>query len=55
LEKYKNVDMVKQFSCSLHIFHKKCLEYWLEKSNYCPLCKYDLMDDVRIDEEVNQA
>ncbi len=50
LDKFKQSDLCKQFSCSEHIFHKHCLESWLNKSNYCPLCKHDLMDDIIIED-----
>lgn len=25
-----------------HVFHKKCLEEWMKKSNICPLCREDI-------------
>lgn len=28
-----------------HKFHKKCLETWLERSRFCPLCRRDIGDD----------
>ena len=49
LEKFKGTDVVKQFACGQHIFHKKCLINWLKKSNICPLCKYDLMNGIAKD------
>ena len=45
LQEYKGADIIKEFPCN-HIFHKKCTLKWLEKSNVCPLCKYDISDDV---------
>ena len=46
LQKFKGTDIIKEFCCK-HIFHKKCLLKWLQTSNFCPLCKYNLMDDIK--------
>ena len=46
LENFKGTDIIKEFSCK-HIFHKKCLLKWLEKSNNCPLCKHNMAEDIK--------
>ena len=43
LNDFKPDDLLIRFSCKEHIFHKKCLLIWLEKSNLCPLCKKSLL------------
>ena len=43
LLEFKGEDILIRFSCKEHIFHKKCLCTWLEKSDICPLCKKSLI------------
>ena len=45
LLKYRGSDIIKEFPCN-HIYHKDCILKWLKKSNICPLCKYDITEDV---------
>ena len=45
LSKYIGTDIIKEFPCK-HIYHKNCLLKWLKKSNLCPLCKYNIKNDV---------
>jgi len=47
LEKYKGNDVIVEFSCECHIFHEKCLYEWLQKSEICPLCKHNLMEEIQ--------
>ena len=54
LFKYKKPDIIKEFPCN-HVFHKNCILKWLEKSNICPLCKYDITDDVNKIELKNES
>ncbi len=46
LDEFIGTDMIKSFNKCGHIFHKKCLLDFLKKSNYCPICKHDLEDDI---------
>ena len=44
--------MILEFNCKEHFFHKDCLKEWIKKSEYCPLCKFDLLHEYRkIDED----
>ncbi|MCQ2819445.1 MAG: hypothetical protein MJ252_19455 [archaeon] len=43
LSDFIGTDIVKQFSCDQHIFHKRCLLNWLKNSDKCPLCKESIM------------
>ena len=43
LNEFKEEEILIRFSCKEHIFHKKCLCTWLEKSDICPLCKKSLI------------
>jgi len=37
LEEMKEDDLVTIIYCS-HIFHKYCIDLWIEKKRFCPLC-----------------
>ncbi|XP_015379001.1 PREDICTED: E3 ubiquitin-protein ligase RNF181-like, partial [Diuraphis noxia] len=41
---YQPNDEALNMPCN-HIFHENCLKTWLEKSNFCPLCKFELKTD----------
>ena len=45
LVKYQKPDILKEFPCN-HIYHKNCILKWIKNSNKCPLCKYDITNDV---------
>ncbi|NP_001155404.1 RING finger protein 181-like [Acyrthosiphon pisum] len=44
LSQYQLNDKALNMPCN-HIFHENCLKTWLEKSNFCPLCKFELKTD----------
>jgi hypothetical protein len=48
LECFKAPDNLIEFACREHVYHKTCLKEWIKKSNTCPLCKYDLMNDYEL-------
>mmetsp|Transcript_1535 Transcript_1535/g.1729 ORF Transcript_1535/g.1729 Transcript_1535/m.1729 type:complete len:228 (+) Transcript_1535:41-724(+) len=43
-ENYKHDDSVLQLPCN-HYFHKDCLMPWLNQTNTCPLCRFELPTD----------
>ena len=43
LNDFKPNEFLIRFSCKEHIFHKNCILTWLDKSNFCPLCKKSLL------------
>ena len=43
LEEFKSGDNIKKLNCT-HIFHKECLEPWLNDNNRnCPMCRTDIL------------
>ncbi|KAJ8665263.1 hypothetical protein QAD02_006925 [Eretmocerus hayati] len=44
LRDFEKGNIAKSLPCK-HTFHKECIEPWLEKTNSCPLCRYELPTD----------
>ena len=42
LEEFKEDDIIKKLNCN-HIFHKDCLEPWLNNNRNCPLCRQNII------------
>ena len=42
LEKFKEKENLIKLNC-FHIFHKNCLDIWLEKNKKCPICKNEFV------------
>ena len=43
LEDFKTGDEIKKLNCT-HVFHKECLEPWLNNNNRnCPMCRTDII------------
>ena len=43
LEEFKTGDNIKKLNCT-HVFHKECLEPWLNNNNRnCPMCRTDIL------------
>jgi len=47
LYEYEVNDKALSMPCN-HMFHENCLKTWLERSNFCPLCKFELKTDNEI-------
>mgnify|MGYP001166723081 CR=1 FL=1 len=42
LDEFKDGDTIKKLNCN-HIFHKDCLEPWLNNNRNCPLCRQNIV------------
>ena len=42
LDNFRDSDEIRKIKCR-HLFHKMCIERWLENGNDCPLCKTKLI------------
>ena len=45
LEEFNSEDIIKKFFCG-HIFHENCLNCWINKSVICPVCKYNIKNEL---------
>ncbi|EZA49733.1 hypothetical protein DMN91_007710 [Ooceraea biroi] len=44
LKEFEVDDKAKLMPCQ-HVFHQECIIPWLQKTNSCPLCRYELPTD----------
>nr|DAD32202.1 TPA_asm: hypothetical protein HUJ06_011053 [Nelumbo nucifera] len=42
LDEFEVGSLLKRMPCS-HLFHERCITGWLEKSHYCPLCRFNML------------
>ncbi|CAH1777298.1 unnamed protein product, partial [Owenia fusiformis] len=42
IEQYKQSEVVRMLPCS-HLFHKSCVDPWLQEHRSCPICKMDIL------------
>ena len=45
LGEFKSEDIIKKYFCG-HIFHENCLNAWIVKSVVCPMCKYNIKNEL---------
>lgn len=41
LEEYSEGDKIRTLPCK-HLFHSTCIQAWLNRKHFCPICKYDV-------------
>jgi len=44
LDVYDDTTLLQQLPCQ-HIFHKECVDMWLQRSRLCPMCKRSILED----------
>ena len=49
LQEFNNNDVVRQILYCGHIFHENSLQEWFTRNTVCPLCRYDIRNYVRND------
>ena len=42
LEDFKEGDKIKKLNCN-HVYHEECLIPWLNKNDYCPMCRQNII------------
>ena len=42
LEEFKEGDKIKKLNCN-HVYHEECLIPWLNKNDYCPMCRQNII------------
>ena len=42
-DKYKEGEYKRELCCS-HVFHKKCIDKWLQNNNSCPMCRKNIIN-----------
>lgn len=45
-DEYVDGQAVRKINHCLHSFHKSCIDEWFEQNVHCPICRYDIRDDI---------
>ncbi|CAO3634949.1 unnamed protein product [Mucor hiemalis] len=44
LEEYSEGEIIRTLPCK-HLFHSTCIQAWLNRKHFCPICKYDVCNN----------
>lgn len=45
---YKSSDILSKIKSCNHLYHQSCLLEWKKRSNTCPLCRIDVVENIEV-------